>query len=159
MMTVYHGSDVEVREVDLAHSQMYKDFGPGFYVSTERKQAVHFAKYKADRPFSTTHKAVVSVFDFDDRSLSDGSLRVKRFDSYSNEWVDFIHEYRNSRATDYDLIIGPIANDDVRTQYARYDIGEITKAELLESLKYKRITYQYCFKTAKALSFLKRVDS
>ena len=158
-MKVYHGSDVEVREVDLVYSQMYKDFGPGFYVSTERKQAVHFAKYKADRPSSATHKAVVSVFDFDECSLTDGSLRVKKFDSYSNDWVDFIHEYRNSRALDYDLIIGPIANDDVRTQFARYDMGEISKEDLLESLKYKRITYQYCFKTARAVSFLKRVDS
>ena len=43
MIKVYHGSDVEVREVDLVHSQMFKDFGPGFYVSKEMKQAVRFA--------------------------------------------------------------------------------------------------------------------
>ena len=34
-MKVCHGSDVEVINVDLAHSQMYKDFGPGFYVSVD----------------------------------------------------------------------------------------------------------------------------
>jgi len=158
MIKVYHGSDVEVREVDLVHSQMFRDFGPGFYVSKEMKQAVRFAKYKADRPSSKTHKAFVSVFEFNDDSIVDGSLRVKKFDNYSDEWVDFIHEYRQSTDTDYDLIIGPIANDDVRTQYARYDMGEISKQELLESLKYKRVTYQYCFKTAKAISFLRRVD-
>lgn len=157
-MKVYHGSDVEVKNVDLAHSQMYKDFGPGFYVSVDKKQARHFAKYKADRPASKTHKAIVSVFDFDERALTDGSLRVKKFEGYSTEWVDFIHEYRHTSETDYDLIIGPIANDDVRTQYARYDMGEITKEELLESLKYKRVTFQYCFKTIKAVSFLKSTD-
>ena len=54
-MKVYHGSDVKVTNVDLAHSQMYKDFGPGSYVSVDKKQAVHFAKYKADRPASQTH--------------------------------------------------------------------------------------------------------
>lgn len=157
-MKVYHGSDVDVRDVDLVHSQMFKDFGPGFYVSADKKQAIRFAKYKADRPSSTTHKAVVSTFDFDDRTLLDGSLRIKMFKSYSEEWVDFIHEYRNSTETEFDLIIGPIANDDVRTQYARYDMGEISKEELLECLKYKRVTYQFCFKTAKAISFLRRVD-
>lgn len=157
-MKVYHGSDVEVADVDLARSQMYKDFGSGFYVSVDRKQAVLFAKYKADRPASKTHKAVVSVFDFDERALTDGSLRVKQFEGYSTEWVDFIHEYRHSNETDYDLIIGPIANDDVRTQYARYDMGEITKEELLESLKYKRVIYQYCFKTMTAVSFLKSLE-
>ena len=157
-MKVYHGSDVEVKHVDLACSQMYKDFGPGFYVSADKKQAVHFARYKAARPASKTHKAVVSEFDFDERSITDGSLRVKLFEGYSTEWVDFIHEYRHSNETDYDLVIGPIANDDVRTQYARYDLGEITKEELLESLKYKRVTYQYCFKTMTAVSFLKRTE-
>ena len=34
-------------------------------------------------------------------------------------------------------------------------MGEISKDELLESLKYKRVTYQYCFKTMTAVSFLK----
>jgi len=154
-MKVYHGSDVEVKEVDLTHSQMYKDFGPGFYVSADKKQAIHFAKYKADRPSSKTHKPVVSVFDFNVDALSDGSLKVKHFEGYTTEWVDFIHKYRHSLETDYDLVIGPIANDDVRTQYARYDMGEISKEELLDALKYKRVTYQYCFKTPAALSFLK----
>ena len=69
--------------------------------------------YKADRPASKTHKAVVSVFDFDERSLTDGSLRVKLF-----------------------------------------DLGEITKEELLESLKYKKVTYQYCFKTKVRIVFI-----
>jgi hypothetical protein len=48
-MKVYHGSDVEVTNVDLAHSQMYKDFGPGFYVSVDKKQARHFAKKSTDK--------------------------------------------------------------------------------------------------------------
>lgn len=157
MIKVYHGSDVEVTNIDLAHSQMYKDFGPGFYVSLDEKQAVHFAKYKADRPSSKTHKPVVSVFEFDENRLTDGSLRVKQFEGYSTEWVDFIQEYRNSGETDYDLVIGPIANDDVRTQFVRYDMGEITKDELLKSLKYKRVTYQYCFKTMVAVSYLKSI--
>lgn len=157
MMKVYHGSDVEVKEIDLSRSLMFKDFGPGFYVSSSLKQAQAFAKYKADRPKSQTHTAVVSAFEFDDASLEDGSLRVKRFDGYSEEWIDFINEYRGSKETDYDLIIGPIANDDVRTSFAQYQLGEMTKQELLEALKYKRVTYQYCFKTEIAVSKLARI--
>lgn len=157
MMKVYHGSDVEICEVDLSRSLMYKDFGPGFYVSADEKQARAFAKYKADRPSSSTHQAVVSVFEFDEASLADGSLKVMRFDNYSEAWIDFIAEYRGKEGTDYDVVIGPIANDDVRTQFAQYTMGEITKAQLLESLKYKRVTYQYCFKTEVAISKLKRI--
>lgn len=156
-MRVYHGSDVEVREVDLSRSLMFKDFGPGFYVSADRNQAEAFASYKADRPRSVTKTPVVSVFEVEDACLTDGSLRIKRFEGYSEEWIDFIDEYRVSRETDFDLVIGPIANDDVRTSFAQYQMGEMTKAELLEKLKYKRVTYQYCFKTEAAVAKLRRV--
>lgn len=157
-MRVYHGSDVEVRDVDLSRSLMFKDFGPGFYVSADRRQAEAFASYKADRPRSMTKTPVVSVFEVDDACLTDGSLRIKRFEGYSEEWIDFIDEYRVSRETEFDLVIGPIANDDVRTSFAQYQMGEMTKAELLEKLKYKRVTYQYCFKTEVAVDKLRRVE-
>lgn len=156
-MRLYHGSDVEVRDIDLSRSLMFKDFGPGFYVSADRVQAENFAKYKADRPRSKTKTPVVSVFEMDDACLTDGSLRIKRFEYYSEEWIDFIDEYRASRDTDFDLVIGPIANDDVRTSFAQYQMGEMTKAELLEALKYKKVTFQYCFKTEAAVSKIKRI--
>ena len=43
------------------------------------------------------------------------------------------------------IVIGPIANDDVRTQFVKHMLGEITEIELMENLKWKRCTYQYCF--------------
>ena len=157
-MRLFHGSDVPVRSVDLGRALMFKDFGPGFYLSADIKQAKAFARYKADRPRSITHTAVVSVFEFDESHLTDGRLRVKRFEGYSAEWIDFIHTYRTSNDTDYDVVIGPIANDDVRTSFAQYEMGEMTREELLDALKFKRVTYQYCFKTETAVSFLKWVQ-
>lgn len=154
-MKLYHGSDVEVTNIDLSRSLMRKDFGPGFYLSANLKQAENFAMYKADRPRSATHTPIVSTFEFDE--LKAANLRVKQFDNYSEEWIDFISEYRERSTTDYDLVIGPIANDDVRTKFAQYSFGEITKQELLESLKYKHVTYQYCFKTSNALLALKSI--
>ena len=157
-MRLYHGSDVSVQSVDLGRALMFKDFGPGFYLSADIKQAEAFARYKADRPRSTTHTAVVSVFEFDESHLKDGKLRVKRFEDYSAEWIEFIHTYRTSNDTEYDVVIGPIANDDVRTSFAQYEMGEMTREELLDALKFKRVTYQYCFKTEAAVSFLKWVQ-
>lgn len=157
-MRLYHGSDVEVRDIDLGRSLMFKDFGPGFYVSADKWQAENFARYKADRPRSKTKTPVVSVFEMDDACLTDGSLRIKRFEYYSEEWIDFIDEYRASRDTEFDLVIGPIANDDVRTSFAQYQMGEMTKEELLEALKYKKVTFQYCFKTEAAVAKLWRVE-
>ncbi|MDO4957534.1 MAG: DUF3990 domain-containing protein [Bacteroidales bacterium] len=157
MIKLYHGSDVEVKKIDLSFSLMRKDFGPGFYLSSNLKQARAFARYKADRPKSSTHKAVVSTFEVDNSCFTDGSLRIKRFSCYSEEWIDFIEEYREKKETDFDVIIGPIANDDVRTKFAMYEMGEITKDELLESLKYKHVTFQYCFKTEIAISKLNKI--
>ena len=154
-MKLYHGSDVEIVNIDLSYSQINKDFGKGFYLSDDINQAWNFAKYKADKPKSRTKEAVVTEFEFDDSHLYDGSLRVIRFDGYSLEWVSFIKANRQVRNNDYDIVIGPIANDDVRTQFVKHMLGEITEIELMENLKWKRCTYQYCFISDEAISFLK----
>lgn len=84
---------------------------------------------------------------------------VLRFDTYSEAWVDFIITNRSSRSIDYDIVIGPIANDNVRSQFAMYENKEITKAGLLEGLKFKRPTFQYCFISKLAISLLTPLQS
>jgi hypothetical protein len=157
MMMLYHGSDVEIRAIDLSLSQRNKDFGRGFYLSDDLEQAKKFAQYKADKPHSETKTPVVTGFSFDEGRLTDHSLRVLRFAGYNLQWVQFIKANRQARNTDYDVVIGPIANDDVRTQFVRHLLGEISEEELMESLKWKRCTYQYCFITDEAVSLLKNV--
>ncbi len=159
MMRLYHGSDIAIRTVDLSRSQMNKDFGRGFYLSDNSVQARKFARYKAAKPHSATKTAIVTEYTFDESRFTDGSLRVLRFTGYSLEWVQFIKANRQMRNADYDIVIGPIANDDVRTQFARHMLGEITEEELLESLKWKKCTYQYCFITEEAISHLNLVGS
>ena len=159
MMQLYHGSDTAISAVDLSQSQKNKDFGRGFYLSDNLEQAKKFAQYKADKPKSLTKTAIVTTFIFNENHFTDGSLRVKRFAGYTLEWVQFIKANRQSRNTDYDVVIGPIANDDVRTQFVRHMLGEITEEELMESLKWKKCTYQYCFITDEAVSLLKLVGS
>ena len=48
-MRVYHGSAVEIPQPDTTHSKRFLDFGPGFYVTTFRKQAERWARRKCDR--------------------------------------------------------------------------------------------------------------
>ena len=155
MIKLYHGSDTEIVKVDLSRSLYNKDFGKGFYLSDDREQAWNFARYKAAKPQSVSKKAIVTEFLFDDRLFTDGSLRVLRFEGYSLEWVSFIKANRRDRNKDYDIVIGPIANDDVRTQFVRHMLGEISELELMESLKWKRCTFQYCFISDEAVSSLK----
>jgi len=156
-MKLYHGSDVEIASIDLSKSLMNKDFGRGFYLSDDLKQARDFAQYKADKPKSKTKTAIVTAFEFPQHNLTDGSLKVLRFEGYSVDWVRFIKANRQVRNPEFDVVIGPIANDDVRTQFALHMMGEITEDKLMESLKWKRCTYQYCFISQKAVEQLKTI--
>jgi len=154
MMTLYHGSDVEVKDIDLSESKINKDFGRGFYLSSDLDQARNFARYKADKPQSKTGMPVVTEFQFDEAVLTGEDICVKCFDGYTLEWAQFIKANRRTTCSEYDIVIGPIANDDVKTQFARHLLGEITEEKLMESLKWKKCTYQYCFISEAAIKYL-----
>ena len=58
----------------------------------------------------------------------------------------------------YDIVIGPIANDRVGVQVRRYIEHEISLETFLENLKYmKGVTFQYFFGTEKAISLLRKI--
>ena len=105
---------------------------------------------------------VVSVFEYDEASAKKDSLVLKDFQFYSKEWADFILANRangtRTQIHNYDIVHGPIANDDVGFQIRRLLAGIITIDAFLEELKYKQgITYQYFFATERSLKYLKRV--
>ena len=45
-MRLYHGTNTDFSEIDLAKSFPLKDFGQGFYLTTIREQAERMAKRK-----------------------------------------------------------------------------------------------------------------
>ncbi len=103
----------------------------------------------------------VTEFEFDETIMSSDEMKIIVFDSYSEEWLDFILLNRTSRSTahDYDIVYGPIANDKVGAQIFKYYEHNIDKEELLERLKFmKGMTFQYFFGTEKAVSHLKRIE-
>lgn len=46
-MKLYHGSTSEILEIDLQKSKPNKDFGKGFYLSDDERQAHRMALYKS----------------------------------------------------------------------------------------------------------------
>lgn len=155
-MLLYHGSTVEIKDIDLTLSKPNKDFGKGFYLSDNFEQAYEMASYKADI-FGT--KPCVTKFEFDENLLKDRSLKVLFFNEYSKEWADFVFKNRSQEKQDsyhgYDIVIGPIANDRVGAQIRRFIEGDISFDTFLERLKYmKGITFQYFFSTKKAVQLL-----
>ena len=158
-MILYHGSNVDVREIDLAKSLRGKDFGQGFYLSADEKQAEDMVIFKA-KQFDGT--PVISAFEFDETVLNDGSLKVRLFTEYSLEWAEFVFTNRTNMADtplhDYDIIYGPIADDRVGVQIRNLIEKNITLEVFLERLQYiKGITFQYYFGTTRAINLLKRL--
>ncbi len=156
-MILYHGSNIHIKSIDLSKSKPNKDFGKGFYLSDREEQAIAMAKIKK---LIFGGDICVTQFYFDENLINSGQLKVLMFDSYSEDWLDFILLNRTSpqKAHDYDLVYGPIANDKVGAQIFKYHEHSINKAELLERLKFmKGITFQYFFGTPKAISHLKHV--
>lgn len=155
-MFLYHGSTVEIKEIDLNFSKPNKDFGKGFYLSDNYNQAYEMASYKAGL-FET--EPFVTKFEFDENLLKNGSLKVLSFSEYSKDWADFVFKNRNQENRDfsheYDIVTGPIANDRVGAQIRRFVEGDISFETFLERLKYmKGITFQYFFGTEKAIQML-----
>ena len=158
-MILYHGSNVEIRHIDLSKSARGKDFGKGFYLSEDEKQAEDMAVFKS---LQTNSTPIVNSFEFDERAMSDHSLRVKIFKEYSLEWAEFVFKNRSNRSDtpihEYDIVYGPIADDKVGVQIRNFMEGNISIDVFLERLKFiKGITFQYFFGTEKAIKLLKRL--
>ncbi|MBQ9253625.1 MAG: DUF3990 domain-containing protein [Bacteroidales bacterium] len=159
-MILYHGSNTEFDVIDLNKSKPNKDFGKGFYVSADLQQANEMAKIKVEQ--MKTGIPTILSYQIDDNILIDNTLNVKRFTYYSSEWAEFIVANRNNDndipVHNYDVVIGPIANDKVGVQLWKYENNIIDIKTLIHNLKYmKGITIQYFFGTQKAINHLKKL--
>ncbi|MBR1393256.1 MAG: DUF3990 domain-containing protein, partial [Ruminococcus sp.] len=57
----------------------------------------------------------------------------------------------------YDIVIGPIANDDMAVLFRQYQNELIDFETLIKGMTYKELTSQYSFHTEKAVALLKKV--
>ena len=158
-MKLYHGSNVIVDHPEVAKGKPFKDFGRGFYLSDTIEQAMEMAERVVER-IGNGQTPIVTTYEFDDSAMTDGLLKVKRFEAYTEEWAEFVLRNRDRKTQqpfhDYDIVYGPIADDGVVRQMHRFEMGAITLKELLQELQYPpKITFQYFFGSEKALEKLK----
>jgi hypothetical protein len=151
-MILYHGSNVEVRRPQILKRLRALDFGAGFYTTSNREQAEKWARTITKRRLSGV--PCISVFSLDEAQLV--QLAVLKFDSPSDEWLDFVVANRKGlpMMNSYDLVIGPVANDATLPVIDDYMDGRYTKEEAVGRLLPQKLTDQYAFLTAKALSML-----
>lgn len=164
-MILYHGSNICIQNIELERCRPYKDFGRGSYCTTIKSQAELMAKRVA-----TIYGGSPSItqFEFDERIFSDTNVNVKKFVGASKDWAMFVLNNRNKHFNQidslecnhdnkYDVVIGPVANDDLALLFRTFTSGLIDLDALIKGLKYKKLTDQYSFHTDKALQYLKMV--
>ena len=159
MITLYHGSNQEIGEIDLQLGLPDKDFGRGFYLTHLRKQAERMALSKCQRMMG---KPTVTVYEYDEEEARRQKLRIKVFDKPTEAWAQFVDNNRHASRTGfthkYDIVIGPIANDRVGVQLWKYENRSIDLPTLVHNLRNMRgITFQYFFGTERAIKILKRL--
>ncbi len=150
---VYHGTAYDFDHIDLGKSKNKRDFGQGFYTTTIQAQAESWAKNISLR--MKKRPAYVYVYEF---TFAD-ELHYKIFDALTREWLEFIKENRSRGGTqhDYDVVIGPVADDNTMLTVSRYMNGIYTEEEALQRLSYFKVNDQLCLNTEKALRYIRLI--
>lgn len=144
MLELYHGSNQPITRIDLTLSKPYKDFGRGFYLTDIFQQALDMAQRRVR--ITGSGYPFVTKYLFDERTLNDGDLNVLMFDSPSKEWAKFILDNRDMQKAfthNYDVVIGPVADDGVAFQLQKFKDGIITLDTLVKELTYRRLNRQF----------------
>jgi len=159
-MILYHGSNMAIDEINFAKSKPGKDFGLGFYLSADKRQAQEMAIKKS---LILGGSPVVTCFEFDEKAaLADSKLMYKEFDHYSLEWGEFIKANRENKSRiqvhSYDIVYGPIANDTVGFQLRRLNAKIIDTQQFVKEIqRMGGETYQFFFGTERSINYLKKL--
>ena len=153
-MTVYHGSNVEVREPKILKPNRALDFGNGFYTTTNIDQAIAFSRRVTQN--RGVGAPTVSVYEIDEKAAFP-LCEVVKFDGVCDAWLDFVCDNRDGTYSgpQYDFAFGPVANDDVYRTLYLYRAGEIDREETFKRLKVKKLYNQLVFASTLALSFIR----
>lgn len=156
-MRLYHGSTVIVKRPSLRPGRKATDFGKGFYTTTKFEQAQKWAVLKRNRVHA--ERAVVSVYEVPDDILN-REFSVLRFAGATKEWLDFVVcNWQEKPTKSYDLIMGPVANDQLFATIRLYEQGVVTATAAIEMLKTHTLFDQLSFHNPQAIALLRFVKS
>lgn len=154
-MKLYHGTNSDIEVIDLTKGLRHKDFGKGFYLTPDKTTAIRMAQKKA-RLFGG--EATLLTYEFDETAMH-SDLNIKIFpEKASVEWLLFVDANRDRKNIesihDYDIVVGPIADDGVVLQLTNFREGIYSPEQAAELLQDRYLDQQYYLGTEKALRFL-----
>lgn len=157
IVEVYHAGTDIVDFPDCKRGRINLDFGQGFYVTDIYDQAYNFALAKSrDRK----QPPLINSYLLNRKAIIE-EAKVKIFNSYGEEWLDFIVACRSGKNIwkNYDYVEGGVADDRVIDTINMYLQGFISKDRALRNLRYLKPNNQICILSQDMLDrHLKFVD-
>ena len=139
---LFHGGAEPVPEPEIRMTRYTKDFGYGFYCTKIEEQAKKWCHRKSEIGFVTSYFYVPNI-----------KLNLKSFIE-DDEWLDFVADCRKGKMHDYDIVEGPMADDQIWDFVDDYLDGNISREEFWSIAKFRHPTHQISFHTEKALQSL-----
>ena len=130
-MILYHASKEIVEFPEVRKTRYTKDFSWGFYCTANFQQAINYYSYEPN-----------------------DTLSVLKFDSMTDEWLDFIARCRSGETHSYDIVEGPMANDTVWNYVNDFLTGRISRKQFWVLAEFRYPTHQISFHTLSALDCL-----
>lgn len=149
-MNLYHVGFNIIEEIELNYGRKNADFGQGFYLSSNYEFSTKWAKVRKE------NDTIINKY-----FLNTDDLKILEFKSRDEKWFEYIFKNRNGYNDiykDYDVIIGPIANDTIFDLYGIVTSGLIDNNLALKILNVGPLYFQVVIKTEKAKSNLKFID-
>ena len=171
-MILYHGSNMEIEKINISKCKPFKDFGCGFYTTPIWDQALTMARrtvriYREGKPCVTGFFCDDTLFGGTEKHLTTPALNIKQFKEPDKEWAKFVINNRNRRFTDiqsqdcntdskYDIVAGPVANDDITALIDVYLSGILSDDALAKELTFRDLSLQVSFHTEKSIVYLQK---
>lgn len=140
---LFHTSYTTIEQPDIKYGRKNADFGQGFYLSDD----ISFSKR-----WAYDKNIYINEYELDDESL-----KIKYFNR-DKDWFDYIYSNRNGHEdiySEYDLIVGPVANDILYNTYGILTSGIFDNDKCFELLSIGPTYKQIVIKSNKALEQLK----
>lgn len=142
---IYHGTPKLFEYPDSKYFKKNKDFGPAFYCTQIYKQAHRWATRRNETGYINYYKF----------QLPTETLKTLKFNICSYDWLDFIATCRHGNTHSYDIVEGPMADDEIYNYVELYLSGEISADDFMTLAKFKHPTHQVVFCTERALALIK----
>ena len=132
---IYHGSKGEVSVPRILQN--------GFYCTSYEKQARRWA-------MTRNGASVVNRYEF----MLDTDLNILKFDKMTDEWLDFVVDCRRGIEHNYDIVEGPMADDQIWNFVEGFIEGRIPRDAFWGLVRFNYPTHQIVFCTEEALKTL-----